>query len=111
MPTLIVFKQHYFVTWRRALAYLQLYLVAPLAQLLPRPWESSAKADSDALLSPSAVQRDFSRIIQHIGTPASSVKTRGISPGRAKGFKPTARKLIPIVFKSNKQSFLASPIP
>jgi hypothetical protein len=85
------------------LAYFQLYLAAPLACRLPRPWEPQNIPASSALLSPSAVQRDFPRIIQHIGTPANAPKLRGISNGRHVGHKPVARKWLPIVFKSKKE--------
>lgn len=85
------------------LAYCQLYLAAPLACRLPRPWEAKIISASSTLLSPSAVQRDFTRIIQQIGTPAKAPKLRGISKGRRVGVKPVARKWLPIVFKSKKE--------
>lgn len=82
------------------LAYLQLFLAAPLAVRLPRPWEPKNIPATSSLLSPSLVQRDFSRIIRHIGTPALAPKLRGISKGRSSGTKFLARKWQPIVFKS-----------
>jgi DDE superfamily endonuclease len=85
------------------LAYFQLYLAAPLAHRLPRPWESKNIPASSALLSPSAVQRDFARIILQIGSPAKAPKLRGISKGRRLGDKPLTRKWLPIVFKSKKE--------
>ena len=85
------------------LAYCQLFLAAPLAQSLPRPWEGKITSASSTLLSPSAVQRDFSRIIQQIGTPADAPKLRGKSKGRLKGVKLLQRKSLPIVFKSKKE--------
>jgi hypothetical protein len=85
------------------LAYCQLYFAAPLAHQLPRPWEAKIIASSSKLLSPSAVQRDFTRIIQEIGTPAKAPKTRGISKGRRKDVKLLQRKPLPIIFKSKKE--------
>jgi len=84
------------------LAYCQLYLAAPLAHQLPRPWESKNISTSSSLLSPSVVQRDFTRIIHQIGTPAKAPKLRGISIGRKKGVTLLPRKPLPIVFKSKK---------
>ena len=88
------------------LAYCQLFLAAPLAHHLPSPWEAKKPISSSSpasLLSPSAVQRDFTRIIQQIGTPANPPKTRGISPGRRKGVKLLPRKTLKIIFKSKKE--------
>lgn len=84
------------------LAYCQLFLAAPLAHQLPRPWESKNILISSALLSPSAVQRDFTRIIREIGTPAKPPKLRGKSNGRQVGTILLTKKLQPIVFKSQK---------
>ena len=86
-----------------ALAYFQLFLAAPLAQRLPRPWEPKKLPASSSLLSPSLVQRDFPRIIRHFGTPALAPKPRGISMGRSPGIFLIARKVAPIIFKSKKK--------
>lgn len=95
------------------LAYCQLFFAAPLACLLPRPWEAKISPDaaaSAALLSPSAVQRDFPRIIAQIGTPALAPKPRGLSPGRLLGLALPPRKASPIIFKSKKEVIIhASP--
>ena len=85
------------------LAYCQLYLAAPLAHQLPHPWEAKKLSSSSSLLSPSAVQRDFARIIKGIGTPAKAPKTRGISHGRRNGVKLLPRKTIKIIFKSKSE--------
>jgi hypothetical protein len=85
------------------LAYCQLYFAAPLALQLPRPWEAKKPTQASQLLSPSVVQRDFTRIIQEIGSPANSPKTRGISKGRRKGVKLLPRKPRKIIFKSKKE--------
>jgi hypothetical protein len=86
------------------LAYCQLYLAAPLAHHLPRPWDAKKLSSSSTHLSPSAVQRDFARIIKEIGTPAKPPKPRGISPGRRKGVKLLPRKTLKIIFKSKKEA-------
>jgi hypothetical protein len=90
------------------LAYVQLFLAAPLAQRLPRPWDAKNISNSAALLSPRAVQQDFSRIICQIGTPAKAPKLRGKSIGRQSGVILPKRKWRPIVFKSKKEVFSRS---
>ncbi len=87
------------------LAYCQLFLAAPLANRLPRPWESKIISNSSSPfpLSPSVVQRDFTRIIQQIGTPAKAPKLRGISKGRRGGVKLPPRKTLKVIFKSKKE--------
>jgi hypothetical protein len=83
------------------LAYTQLWLAAPLAATLPRPWERYLPAlKNRSIPGPAQVQRDFERIIRQFGTPARSPKRRGNSPGRAKGQSPGMRSRKPVVFKS-----------
>jgi hypothetical protein len=85
------------------LAYCQLFLAAPLAHQLPHPWEKLKPATASLLLSPSTVQRDFTRIILQIGSPAKAPKTRGISLGRRNGVTLLPRKPLKIIFKSKKE--------
>jgi hypothetical protein len=83
------------------MAYVQLWLAAPLAVALPRPWERYLpKPTAGHLPRPSEVQRDFQRIIRQIGTPARPPKRRGHSPGRAHGYSPPPRPRRPVVFKN-----------
>jgi|OM-RGC.v1.001890616 hypothetical protein len=93
-----------------SLAYLQLWLAAPLAQNMPRPWETEEPIDSTTRLSPTRVQRDFQRIIQQMGTPAQPPKPRGYSPGRRKGDSQKTRKKQKVVFKGKKQAPLEKKI-
>ena len=88
--------------WELAcLAYTQLWLAAPLAATLPRPWERYLPTlKNRAIPGPAQVQRDFGRIIRQFGTPARSPERRGNSPGRAKGQSPGVRPRQPVVFKS-----------
>lgn len=87
------------------LAYIQLWLAAPLAVWLPRPWERyAATTSARAVPGPGQVQRQFERIIRQIGTPAQLPKRRGNSPGRAPGQCPGLRPRQPVVFK-RKSSF------
>jgi DDE superfamily endonuclease len=79
------------------LAYAQLWAARHLAQFLPRPWQRYLPTFFHAHHSPSDVQRDFSRIIRSIGTPAQSVQPRGKSPGRPKGFTLEPRPKRPLV--------------
>jgi hypothetical protein len=83
------------------LAYAQLALAAPLAAVLPRPWEVYLPQWQERPLpGPAQVQRDFPRIIRAFGSLARSPKPRGISPGRQKGASPGVRPRQPVVFKS-----------
>lgn len=82
------------------LAYIQLWLAAPLAVWLPRPWERYAVTEATrAVPGPGTVQRQFERIIRQIGTPAQLPKRRGNSPGRALGHSAGRRPRQPVVFK------------
>ncbi len=82
------------------LAYIQLWLAAPLAVWLPRPWERyAATTSARAVPGPGQVQRQFERIIRQLGTPAQLPKRRGNSPGRAPGQCPAPRPRQPVVFK------------
>ena len=84
------------------LAYVQLWLARCLANTLPRSWERYLPKPKSAVTSPSMVQRDFGRIIQHFGTPAVAPKPRGKSPGRIKGTKLVPRERHPVVKKTTK---------
>jgi hypothetical protein len=93
------------------LAYAQLWPAKDLATHLPRPWERYLKPQSDTIMTPSTVQRDFPRIISEIGTPARSPKTRsrsvaqpGNSIGRVQGQTQTQRTKHPVVKKQSKST-------
>lgn len=86
------------------IAYAQLWLARSVAICLPRPWERNLPAYKKKLLSPSAVQRDFGRIIRQIGTPAAAPKPRGISPGRPLGTKLEPRPKQKVFVKSQQQA-------
>ena len=86
------------------IAYAQLWLARSIATCLPRPWERNLPAYKQKLLSPSAVRRDFGRIIRQIGTPAAPPKPRGISPGRPLGTKLTPRPKQKVIVKSLQQA-------
>ena len=90
------------------LAYAQLYVSAPLAQDLPRPWErylpEFKKPKQEKLSSPSMVQRDLPRIIRQIGTPALLPKPRGKSPGRIKGYSPGKRERLALIIKGTNRA-------
>jgi hypothetical protein len=84
------------------LAYTQLWVARPLAMNLPRPWERYLpRFCSGGPISPSAVQRDFKRIIRQLGTPAVDPKPRGYSPGRSKGTRLRLRVRSPVVKKGS----------
>jgi hypothetical protein len=91
--------------WQLAsLAYVQLWLAQPLAQVLPNPWERYALPSLTASpLSPALVQRDFERIIRQFGTPAQPPKPRGKSPGRRPGVCPGHRPTQPVIIKKAKK--------
>lgn len=81
------------------LAYCQLWLARHLARDLPRPWERYLPKPQIKVAAPTAVQRDFSRIIRQIGTPANAPKPRGKSPGRVHGQRPRRRDRQPVIKK------------
>jgi len=90
------------------LAYIQLWMAAPLAMMFPNPWERYLPSFGiKTILTPSQVQRDFARIIRLLGTPARAPKRRGISHGRALGMRPPRRQRHPIIFKGNKHLLAA----
>ena len=83
------------------LAYVQLWLARDLTKANRHPWQRHLAAKQKGeILSPTQVQRDFSRIIQRFGTPARSPKPRGKSPGRAPGIKLVARRRFKVVKKT-----------
>jgi hypothetical protein len=84
------------------LAYTQLWVARELSQHLPRPWERYLPTNLKARITPSVVQRDFSRIIAQIGTPAVSPKPRGYSQGRNKGCSLPPRPKQKVLKKSQK---------
>jgi hypothetical protein len=90
--------------WIAALANTQLWLARNVAESLPRPWERYLPEAESKTASPSAVQRDFGRIIRQIGTPAQPPKPRGKSPGRAKGELQPPRKHHMVIEKGKKAS-------
>jgi len=96
-------------TWWRIchLAYLMLWKALPLAQHHPRPWERNLPQNKQKVMSPSLVQRDFSRLISQFGTPAQPPKPRGKSPGRPQGFRLPPRKRHSVVYKGQNQASAA----
>jgi hypothetical protein len=97
------------------LAYALLYVEAPLAKNIPRPWERylpQVKEPKPATLpAPSMVQRSLPLIIRQIGTPASFPKPRGKSPGRAKGYSPGKRERPPLIIKGKKSGKMHARSP
>lgn len=86
------------------LAYAQLWVARHAAASLPRPWERNLPEMKKGLMSPTLVQRDFGRIIRHIGTPAKPPQLRGISPGRRKGTKLPPRPRKKVVVKNQQKA-------
>ena len=85
------------------LAYVQLWAARSLAVNLPRSWERYLPSSVNGQVTPTVVQRDFNRIISQIGTPASSPKRRGKSPGRAQGDSQTPRQRHQVIKKGSKR--------
>jgi hypothetical protein len=79
------------------LAYVQLWVARLLANLLPQPWQRSLPTYKQGQITPSALQRDFTRIIRQVGTPAAEGKPRGKSPGRPLGTTLDPRPRRPII--------------
>lgn len=86
------------------LAYVQLWAAKELACYLPKPWERSLKPNSDTIMTPSTVQRDFTRIISEIGKPGHSPKPRGNSTGRLTGQTQAKRPKHPVLKKGKKSN-------
>ena len=84
------------------LAYVNLWVARNLAVVLPRPWEQYLKANESVKITPSLVQRDFSRIISTLGTITKSPKRRGYSSGRIKGYKKAPRSRHQVIKKTKK---------
>ena len=84
------------------LAYVNLWVARNLAVVLPRPWEQYLKANESVKITPSLVQRDFSRIISTLGTITKSPKRRGYSSGRIKGSKKVPRSRHQVIKKTKK---------
>ncbi len=84
------------------IAYVNLWSARNLAVVLPRPWENYLRENESVKLSPSLVQRDFSRIISTLGTSAKSPKRRGYSSGRIKGDKKVPRTRHQVIKKQKK---------
>jgi hypothetical protein len=95
------------------LAYILLFLSAPLANNCPRPWERylpQFREDLNQIVpSPSKVQRDMISVLKQIGTPSSPKKIRGNAPGRKKGTTLPKRERFPIVFKKRKKAKVKPP--
>ena len=86
------------------LSYVNLWAARKLAVVLPRDWEQYLKTDKSIKITPSLVQRDFSRIITTLGTSAKFPKRRGYSPGRIKGYKKAPRTRHDVIKKGTKKS-------
>ena len=85
------------------LAYVQLWAARELAVNLPRSWERYLPNSREGNVTPTVVQRDFTRIISQIGTPASSPQRRGKSPGRARGDFQTRRPRHQVIKKGSSR--------
>lgn len=86
------------------LAYVNLWAARKLATVLPRPWEQYLKTNKSVEVTPSLVQRDFTRIIKGIRLSAKSPKRRGFSSGRIKGEKKGRRTRHQVIKKTQKSS-------
>ena len=95
------------VTWLylTQLAYIQLWMARSLAHAVPMPWQRYLPLPPDGLdTTPSHTQRDFTRIIGQIGTPAAEAKPRGNSSGRPPGTQMASRTRHPVVRKGKKSA-------
>lgn len=84
------------------LAYVQLFMTRHLAENHPRAWERYLPVKNQTIATPTQAQRDFSRIIGEIGTPAQAPKVRGKSPGREKGTILNKKKRNRVIKKGKK---------
>jgi hypothetical protein len=77
-----------------ATALNQLVLARDLGQARFRPWERRQE-----VITPRQVRRCMSAILAQLGTPTHKPKTRGKSPGRAKGTCVAKAKRFPVIRK------------
>jgi len=86
------------------MAYGQLYLAREIANNTIKPWEKYLPTlkSPEQEKSPTQVQRDFSRIIQEIGTPAKPPKPRKKALGRSLGELQLKRPRYEVVVKGKK---------
>ncbi len=91
------------------LAYTQLFMTREFAQGHPMPWERYLPIKNQTMATPTQAQRDFSRIIDEIGTPAQAPKARGKSAGREKGTVLNKRARKPVVKKGKKAQKSKNP--
>ena len=85
-------------SWLVAIVMIQLYLARDLGQAIYRPWEPK-----DRPLTPAQVRRGMPTILLQLGTPARPCRPRGVSPGRALGFRPKPAPNFPVVRKHPKK--------
>lgn len=92
------------------LAYAQLFLVRNLAENTLRSWEKYSRALRSPIQekSPTQTQRDFTRIIREIGTPAKPPIHRNKSKGRQMGDLQVKRQIHHIILKSKKGADVAT---
>lgn len=86
------------------IAYAQLWMARHVARRWPRPWERNLPEMKTRQMSPTLVQRDFERVIRHMGTPAQPPKPRGNAPGRRTGTRLPPRPRRKVVIKGQKQA-------
>ena len=94
--------------WIGLLSYNMLYHARSLARPVRYPWEKKKVKVLTTIERPSQVQRDYSRIIRGIGTPAPIPKPRGKSPGRQPGHKSEERPDRPLMRKAIKEENIES---
>jgi DDE superfamily endonuclease len=95
--------EHEEAYWQIVLmAYTQIYLAREIANASPNPWEKYLKCFNslETEKTPTQTQKDFSRIIREIGTPAKAPKPRKKAKGRELGEKQQKRIRYKVVVKS-----------
>lgn len=91
------------------LSYVNLWLLSPLVESLPRPWEIYLPKPSATQATPALTLRGAERVIRQIGTPAQPPKPRGKSPGRCRGATLPRRKRLPVVKKAKRSKKTPKP--
>lgn len=81
-------------SWLVALAVWLLYLVRPIVQDQPLPWQKP-----QTRLTPQRVQQGLPLIFAQFGSPARRPKVRGIPPGWLKGRRRSPKSRFPVVKK------------
>lgn len=97
--------------WCCILAYWQLLLMRQSPNLDRPAWYPQRKTHAQAVTTPRLVQRNASRILVELGSPARTPKPSGKGAGRLFGYHPPPRMVYPTVLTKRQKVAAASGLP